>query len=125
MIRKNLMQKMAGAILIGLTVCSFLGCSSEGEDQNTAPIATCESTEMAILISNNHGHTMTVSKADIAAGTEKRYNIKGTANHTQYITLTPNEFNMLRSTATVSVTSTATEAGENIMHWHTVLVSCE
>lgn len=125
--RKTFIQKTAGAILIGLTVCSFLGCSSsnDGEDKAPTPEATCKNTEMTVSIANNHGHTLTVSNADIAAGTEKRYNIKGSANHTQYLTLYPDDFILLKNKASITVTSSATEGGIDVMHWHSIRVFCE
>lgn len=127
MVGKTFTPKITGAMLIALLVCSFLGCSSsnDGEDKTPTPDANCESPEKISSVANNHGHTLIVSKADIAASTEKTYTIKGSANHTQYITISPNEFNMLKNNSTISVTSSASEAGIDIMHFHTVLVFCE
>jgi hypothetical protein len=127
--RKTFIKKRAGAILIGLLVYSFLGCSSsnDGEDETPTPDANCAGIEngMAVSIASNHGHTLTVSKADIAAGTKKTFTIKGSALHHQNITLSADDFKLLKNNSSITVNSSATEGGIDVMHIHSVSVSCE
>jgi len=73
----------------------------------------------AVAISANHGHTLVVPTADVAAATAKTYPIKGTASHNHDVTLTPDHFAQLAAGATISVTSTT--AGS---HTHVVKVIC-
>jgi len=127
--RKTFFQKTAGALLVALSVYSLLGCSNSNDDGDETPTsdANCADIEngMSVSIANNHGHSITVSKADIAAGTEKTYTIKGSSVHYQYITLYPDDFNLLKNNSSITVTSSAYEGGTEVMHWHSVRVFCE
>lgn len=127
--KKTFNQKTSEFILIVFVAFSFLECSSSNDGGNETPAldAKCAGIEngMTVEIASNHGHTMTVSKADIAAGTEKTYTIKGSSVHYQYITLYPDDFNLLKNNSSITVTSSAYEGGTDVMHWHSVLVSCE
>ena len=67
----------------------------------------------------NHGHSLTVSAADVVAGTARTYDIQGSAAHGHSVTLSVGDFTLLRTSGTVSVTSTAGGA-----HMHTVTVRC-
>jgi hypothetical protein len=73
------------------------GGGSTNECANDAPIET---------IASNHGHTLTVSQADVEAGTLKTYDIQGTSPHAHSVTVSPGNFTTLRSGGTVQLTST-------------------
>jgi phage gp45-like len=83
------------------------------------PAGTCSRGASATTISANHGHSLTVSKADVAAATAKTYSIKGTSSHAHQITITAAQFGQLKSGRTVSVTSSLV-----LSHVHTVTVAC-
>jgi hypothetical protein len=70
-------------------------------------------------IGTNHGHSFTVSAADVTAGTERTYDIMGTSLHTHSVTLTPANFATLATGASVMVTTSTGGA-----HTHMVTVSC-
>ncbi len=81
-----------------------------------AATATCTP---SIEIDSNHGHAMTVSAADVAAGIAKSYNIKGASGHAHAVTVTAAMFATLRSAGTVIAAST-----EVSFHTHDVTINC-
>ena len=81
------------------------------------PSGTCATTNAAI--SANHGHAATVPGADVAAGIEKTYNIKGGSPHPHTITVTPAMFAMMKAGSMVVVES-SNDAG----HTHNVTLTC-
>jgi hypothetical protein len=70
-------------------------------------------------ISANHGHSLTVSKADIAAGVDKTYDIRGGASHSHLVTLTAADFAKLAGNNGASEQSTVDDS-----HSHTVTITC-
>ena len=72
-----------------------------------------------VSISANHGHTITVSAADIAAGVDQDYDIQGSSTHPHSVTVTAADFAMLAAGSSVSVESTNDDR-----HTHTVTVTC-
>ena len=85
--------------------------------QPDAPAATCTSTTAAI--GANHGHSIMVAAADITAGVEKTYNIKGGSQHPHTVVVSAAMFTMLKAGMAIMVTS-STDAG----HAHAVTVTC-
>ena len=85
--------------------------------QPDAPAATCASTTASI--GTNHGHAITVSAADITAGVEKTYNIKGGSAHPHTVVVSAAMFTMLKAGMAIMVTS-STDAN----HAHAVTVTC-
>jgi hypothetical protein len=71
-------------------------------------------------INSNHGHTLTVSKDDVASGVEKTYAIQGSASHDHSVTLTAANFTSLKNNNSIHVDSTSGGDG----HMHGVTVSC-
>lgn len=80
---------------------------------------TTECIQGSTAISSNHGHTMTVSEADVTAGASKTYNIQGSSAHAHSVTLTAAHFTMLKANRSVTVVSTSGGA-----HTHNVTVTC-
>lgn len=70
-------------------------------------------------IDANHGHTLSVSQADVDAGQPKTYSIKGSSAHDHQVSLTAAHFADLKAGKQVFVTSTTTTA-----HEHNVGVKC-
>jgi hypothetical protein len=71
-----------------------------------------------VVIGTNHGHALVVSKADVAAGVAKTYNIQGTSLHPHSVMITAAQFAMLA--ANTSITTMSSDDG----HAHSVTVSC-
>ena len=122
--RKTFLKKTAGAMLVAVPAYSFLACSSSDNGSDT-PIpdpsagADCIANGTAATIGGNHGHTITVSKADVQAAVDKTYAIQGSSGHGHNCTLTAANFNSLKSKTAISVTSTNDDG-----HTHSVSVSC-
>ena len=70
-------------------------------------------------ISSNHGHSLSVPKADIAAGVAKSYSVRGSAGHDHTVTLGSSDFAALRAGSTLTVTSSS-----GFGHAHGVVVRC-
>lgn len=79
----------------------------------------CLQNGTTVAISSNHGHTMTVSKADVMAGVQKDYNIQGSSAHPHTVTVTAAMFAMLQQNMQVTVKS-STDNG----HPHDVTIKC-
>lgn len=82
------------------------------------PPPSCAMNGTAVLIGANHGHAMTVPKADVAAGIEKTYDIQGTSAHPHSVTLTTAHFAKLANNEDVLTMST--DDG----HAHSITVRC-
>lgn len=121
--RKTFIQKSLGAMLIAMPAYSLLGCSSSedggGEVPNPDANADCLANGTAVSIGGNHGHSLTVSKADVEAGADKTYSIQGTSGHNHTVSLTAANFTSLKNNTSISVTSTNDDS-----HTHSVQVFC-
>jgi hypothetical protein len=69
-------------------------------------------------IGTNHGHTITVTVAEVMAAAAVTYDIMGTSVHTHMVTVTAADFTTLQTCGSVMVTST------DSMHTHVVTVTC-
>ena len=98
------------------------GPDGSGVDAPDAPVdggpSTCLSVGTTSSISANHGHSLTVSAADVQAGTPRSYDIQGAGTHSHLVSLTASHFAQLAQGQSVQVTSTLTG------HTHTVTISC-
>ncbi|HEX9827896.1 MAG TPA: hypothetical protein VGA80_14950 [Flavobacteriaceae bacterium] len=122
--RKTFLKKTAGALLLAVPAYSLMDCSSSDDDSNNPnpnpnPSGNCLQNGTNSSIGTNHGHTLTVSVADINAGTQKTYNIQGSATHPHEVTLTAADFNALSTNTSIVKTSTTDDS-----HSHSVTVSC-
>ena len=81
--------------------------------------ASCTKNGTVSTIGANHGHVLVVSKADVAAGTAKTYDIRGAATHTHSVTVTAAIFAQLKGNTTVTMASSL-DAG----HAHSITVMC-
>ena len=77
-----------------------------------------------ITITSNHGHTITISTADLDSTSSRTYSIAGTANHDHTITLSPTQLAQLKAGDQVVVTSTVTDAVPYGPHSHDVAINC-
>ncbi len=106
-------RREALVALGALALIPACGTSSPAAPTDTGP-AGCRGT-----ISSNHGHTLTVPRADVDAGTARDYDIRGSAGHTHTVSLSAADFTLLQTTGSVIVTSSS-GAG----HDHMVTVNC-
>jgi len=109
-------------IKVALAACGgalVAGCGSGSNGMDMAGGGDCLANGTNILIAGNHGHVLSVSKADVAAAADKTYDITGQAGHTHNVTVAAADFAKLTANSSVQVTST-TASG----HTHTVTITC-
>jgi len=110
--RKTFIQRAVGTLLVAIPVYSLSSCSgSDYNDGNPNPDpnpnpdsqANCLENGTKTAISANHGHTLTVKKADVMQGLEKTYSIAGSATHSHNVTLTANDVMTASDDATLTI----------------------
>jgi hypothetical protein len=74
-------------------------------------------------IAGNHGHVLTILRADLDSLTDKTYSITGTADHTHSVTFTPTQLQQLKAGADVAATTTTGGSIVNPAHSHTLMAS--
>ena len=121
MTRKQILHGAAG----GMVTLLVQGCGGGGTAGTSAGgmfsmITACG----PITITDNHGHAITISTAELDSTSSRTYSIAGTANHDHTITLSPAQLAMLKAGDQVVVTSTVTDAAPYGAHSHAVAISC-
>ncbi|MEP2023790.1 MAG: hypothetical protein ABJH98_03830 [Reichenbachiella sp.] len=139
--RKSFLIKIGAAFLAGIPLVSLWSCSDNSEDDDMDDNAeddeeiddesdeddtddsddtstSCVDNGTSSSISANHGHSLTVSKEDMAAGTAKTYSITGSADHAHDVTVTAENFTSLQSNSSVTIQSTTSG------HSHSVTITC-
>jgi hypothetical protein len=109
---------VGGVVSVGL-----LGAAGCGGGEATAPdlamTGDCLKNGTKSLIAANHGHTITVTIAEIQAAMDKTYDIMGTASHTHSFTVTAADFAALAKGTSVTHTSSDSSG-----HTHSITISC-
>jgi hypothetical protein len=111
-----------GVAAAALSACDDGGGAGKPDAAGPDAPAGCTMTNAKTVIADNHvhaPHVLVVSKEDVAAAVEKTYDIMGSASHTHMITVTAEQFTMLKSAASIMVTSTV-----GFDHTHLVTISC-
>ena len=119
--RKTFIKKATGAMLIGIPFYSILSCSDSDNDptpDGADADKNCLANGTVGSVSANHGHSITVSTADVAAGVDKQYNIQGSSAHNHVVTVSESAFASLANNQQISVTSTTGDG-----HTHSVTIS--
>ena len=115
--RKEFLGGLVSAVVLA-------ACGSGEEDDDPTPDGeektSCTMNGTSVEIASNHGHTLTVSKADVSAAAEKTDDIMGTSAHKHMLTISAAQFAMLKDNTSISVTSTASSDG----HTHKINVLC-
>lgn len=116
--RTEFLAQLAG----GGWVLLMAGCGGGGSDSNAgvqapapAPAAGCSAT----LVTNNHGHTLSIPAADLNSTVAMSYSIQGTADHPHQITFSAAQLAQLKAGQAVTVTSSAAQG-----HTHDVTETC-
>jgi hypothetical protein len=107
------------AVVASAAVVACGGGDDDGADPIDAPPASCLNNGTRVTISSNHGHTLEIPMADVAAGTARTYDITGDGGHAHSVMITADQMAMLAANTAVTVTSSAGGG-----HTHTVNVSC-
>lgn len=130
--RKTFIKNSTLGLLIAVPAYSLLSCSGSDDsgpaprpdpdpDPDPTPSGNCLQNGTNSTISANHGHSLTVSKDDVAAGTQKTYQLSAanTDGHMHTVVLSSSDFSSLSTNQSISKTSTS-QGG----HTHNVTVSC-
>lgn len=107
--------RVLGACALDAEPEADLAAGEEAVDQSEDALVACKPP----VISANHGHSLLVSAADVAAGVAKTYSIAGSSSHDHTVTISAAQFATLAAGRAVTVTSSK-DAG----HTHTVKVTC-
>jgi VCBS repeat-containing protein len=111
--RREFTVEWALAMLAGATI-TISGCG--GDDDNPTANPSPQPGSHPGTISANHGHEVTITAADVNAGTGKTaLTIRGSATHSHTIDLSAAQIVSIGQNQRVSVTSTSEDA-----HNHTV-----
>jgi len=116
--RKRFLQSVAS----GTAVLLFQGCGGGGSDYggpSPAPAPPAAGNCGATTIVGNHGHALSIARADLDSPTDKVYSIMGMAAHDHTVTLTPAMLATLKSGMAVTVTSS-----DGAGHTHEVTITC-
>jgi hypothetical protein len=120
--RREFTLQAALALLAGTTI-TVAGCGGSGSPSGSTPLNSggqgtpggSGSADMQGAISGNHGHTATITAAQLAAGNTLTLTITGAADHPHVVELTAADLGRLSSNQSVSKDSSETSA-----HRHTV-----
>lgn len=110
----TLSRRDASAAIAGATITVWLqGCGGGGGYSSgsggTPASSTCGAT--GDDISANHGHSLTIAKADLDSTTDKTYSLSPSLEgHVHAVTFTPAQLAVMKGGGSVTVTSTTTAA---------------
>jgi hypothetical protein len=111
--RREFTVEWALAVLAGATI-TISGCGDDDDNPTTNPSPSA--TNRVGTVSANHGHEVTITAAQITAGTAlMSLQIQGSATHPHTINLTAAQVTSIGQNQRVSVDSTTDQA-----HNHTV-----
>lgn len=128
--RKTFIRKTTVGLFLGIPAVSLFSCSgsddSEGPGQDPNPDPTARNcvengTNTSVSSSQNHTHSLSVSKQDVSAGTTKTYELSQSANHIHQVTLEAGDFQALKNNPNQSISKVSTS---NSGHTHNVTISC-
>ena len=111
------------ATLAGSTVTLWLQGCGGGGDYSGSPAAggaSCGASGSAI--SANHGHVLTIPKADLDSLVDKIYALTG-SDHTHTVTFTVAQLGQLKAGASVSVASTSNASAAYGAHAHATVTA--
>lgn len=117
MTRKQFLRTIVGAGIGVAGVATLAACGDDSGGTPDAPAGSC--TTPSATIGANHGHTMTVTKAEVTAGVAKSYDITGAGGHAHTVMVSVANFASLAIGGTVTITSSSGNA-----HTHDVVVMC-
>jgi hypothetical protein len=128
--RKEFLKSALVLAGVGAGVASLATCGGDsgkgggtggngGGTGGTSGGNACDTNEPMEVIASNHGHALTVTAADVAAGANKTYSIQGTSGHDHSITVTAAMFTMLKAGTPIMTVSTSGGG-----HTHSVSVAC-
>jgi hypothetical protein len=120
--RKEFLRSMT-SVAVGAAGAALLVACGGGDEGGSpdAAVRSCTTNGTTTSIADNHGHALSVPRADVMAGTQKMYDIEAAGGHSHIVTVTAAMFTMLQSNTTVMVNSAA---GDTDGHTHRVTIMC-
>jgi hypothetical protein len=116
--RRDFTVKSALALLSGVTI-SIVGCSSDSTTSPspipttttpTTPTTPTTQADVSGIVSANHGHTATITGAQLTASNALSLDITGNANHLHTVELSADEVSQIAGGMRVSKTSSTNSA---------------
>ena len=101
-----------------LSSLGFISSCGKVIETDEYKFGSCITKDIIPAIRSNHGHTLTISHADVVLGIQKVYDITGSAGHSHSVTITPADFTSLISNKSVSTLSS------NVGHDHIIDCIC-
>jgi len=117
-------NEFCGALVGASALLIFQGCGG-GSDYSTSPAPPPPATgcgASGTSIAGNHGHVLTIVRADLDSTVPMSYSMAGTAGHDHMVTFTVAQLQQLKAGASVTVTSTPASIG--LAHTHDVTATC-
>jgi hypothetical protein len=115
--RREFSERGLLLLLSGVTI-TISGCGSSSSAPATTPTPTptpAPATDVAGVISANHGHTAVVTAAQITAANAVTLHIQGTATHDHTVDLSAAQIGQIGSKQQVAM-----DSSNNAGHLHTV-----
>ena len=111
--RRRFIGAAAAALFAGVVI-TLTGCDDDKGNGSTG------GTDRVGTVTNNHGHVVKVTKAQIDAGVDLTLNIQGTADHSHTLTLTSDHLQTLKSGGMIHMGLETAEGGSPL-HTHVVM----
>jgi hypothetical protein len=111
---------LLGGVTITVTACG--GSHYSSNPTGSQPPAALPTADLAGSISNNHGHSATITAAQLTAADSIALDIRGRADHPHMVELTAAEVDRIRNNGTVSKPSTM-DSSTMAEHQHVVTFS--
>ena len=116
--RTEFLRNALVACIAGITGAAC-GGDDGGDPSNTGGSSSTGGGACGTTIATNHGHKLTVTKAQAMAGTARSYDIQGDSEHPHTVELSAAQMTMLAAGDPVTV-----ESSEDANHSHSVTISC-
>ena len=118
--RKEFLSSIAGVVTGAAGAALLVGCGDGGSGAD-AGAPNCLMNGTSADIAGNHGHVLSLSKADVMAGTAKTYDISGGAGHSHSVTISISQFTSLQGN---TMATTVSSASATDGHTHSITITC-
>lgn len=118
--RREFTLRSALALLGGVTITISPGCGGGGSSSNSGGGGSPTGNSGAVadtvgVVSNNHGHQVTITSAQLVAGGTLSLDIRGAADHPHMVELSASDLVAIRSQQTVSRECSSTSAHSHMV----------
>ena len=121
-------KTFCSSFTVGSVLIWLHGCGGGGSGGGGAAAGGSSCGASGNDIEANHGHALSIPKADLDSQTTKTYSITGTSDHAHSVTFSPAQLQVLKGGMAVTATTTSGGSGVYSAHVHsvtaTVLSTC-